>query len=134
MRLNNSIVPKFVNTVFYLYSLLVIFFIVVAYKGLIPYYFGNIPFYDKVGHFLLIGFYSYILNLVLKRQKINFKNFSIPLAPLVIGVIFTIEECFQSLSPVRTFDLLDLACDFAGIYVFYFIDQKITKSTISNKH
>ena len=130
MKSTNNIQPqKFINVAFVFYALFIIFVMVIAYNGMVPNILVKIPFYDKIGHFLLIGFSSYLLNIVLNRHKIKFKNFSITTAPFLVLVFFSIEECFQLLSPVRTFDLTDLLSDFLGVYFFYIFDKSRLKSS-----
>ena len=123
---------KSINPVFYLYSFLIVSIMVIAYNGLIPDVLSRIPLYDKIGHFFLVGFSSYLLNIFLKRHQIKFKSFHILTAPLLVLGFFTIEEFIQQLSPVRSFDLMDLFCDFAGVYFFYLIDKKFPN--ISSKY
>ena len=76
------------------------------------------PGSDKLGHFFLIGISAGLLHLALPHRKLSFLPFSPPLAPLLIALLATLEESSQIFLPTRSFDLLDLTADYAGILFF----------------
>ena len=123
---------KKLNLAFSIYFSVIVFIIVIAYKGMIPVFISNIPFYDKIGHFFLIGFFSYLDNIIMDRKKVKFGNLNLPLAPIIVLTVFIIEEFFQMLSPVRTFDVTDILSDILGVYFFYKFDKHFP--ILSNKH
>ena len=75
---------------------------------------GNIPYGDKLGHFFLMGFFSFLLNLSLNCRKV----WRILLGSLIVATVVTIEEISQIFVRGRTFDLSDLIFDFLGILIF----------------
>lgn len=79
---------------------------------------GNIPFGDKIGHFFLIGIFSLLVNLALNAKVVRLWFFQYLLGSLIVLVIVTLEEFSQIFIRGRTFDIGDLLCDFAGIFIF----------------
>lgn len=79
---------------------------------------GNIPYGDKLGHFCLMGGFSFLLNLVLKAKTIKFWKIEFLSGSLIVLVVVTIEEISQIFISGRSFDWSDLVFDFLGIYLF----------------
>lgn len=75
---------------------------------------GNIPYGDKIGHFCLMGTFSFLVNLSLKCRAV----YRILLGSLIVLSIVTTEEFSQIFVSGRTFDLGDLLFDFIGIVIF----------------
>jgi VanZ family protein len=78
----------------------------------------NLPFGDKVGHFLLMGIFSFLLNLVLNARGFRLGRISFLWGTLIVLAVVTIEEFSQLFVRGRTFDVGDLAADFLGILLF----------------
>lgn len=76
------------------------------------------PYADKAGHFLLMGLFSLLLNLSLSARRVKVENLSLLVGSLVVAFVVTLEEFSQIFVRYRTFDLFDLACDYAGIFLF----------------
>ena len=84
-----------------------------AYLGFIPLWVQQLGV-DKVLHFAMFGLVAFGLYHWLGARGVAWA------AVLAVAVPFTaaaVEESLQSLSPYRTFDLLDLACDLTGMVV-----------------
>jgi polysaccharide biosynthesis protein VpsQ len=79
---------------------------------------GNIPYGDKLGHFLLMGGFSFLLNLVLNARTFRLWKFNYLLGSLIVLIIVTLEEISQIFVAGRTFDWSDLVFDFLGIFLF----------------
>ncbi len=77
-----------------------------------------LPYGDKIGHFLLMGFFSFLLNLALNSKTVSAWKFNYLLGSLIVFVVVTIEEFSQIFVRGRTFDWGDLAADFCGIFIF----------------
>lgn len=80
--------------------------------------FAGIPYYDKVGHFLLMGVLSF-LAVVALAPRLPWMPRAASLA--VVGfvlLVVTIEECSQGLVASRNLSLLDLLFSFGGILLF----------------
>ncbi|MBD2388426.1 VanZ family protein [Cylindrospermum sp. FACHB-282] len=99
--------------------------IISAYLKMLPVKSSTIPFYDTVGHFILIGIAAFLSHLALNKQRINYLNIALPLAPIIVSLLTLTEECLQKLSPNRSFDLMDLAADLCGIIFFTWLAEKI---------
>ncbi len=76
------------------------------------------PLGDKIGHFLLMGMFSLVVNLVLSARTIRIWKLNCLLGSLIVLVIVTVEEISQIYIRGRTFDAGDLAADAAGIIIF----------------
>jgi VanZ family protein len=75
----------------------------------------HIPWGDKIGHFCLMGGFSFLLNLALRARTVKIRRVNLLLGSLIVLLVVTIEEFSQIFVRGRTFDLGDLAFDFAGI-------------------
>jgi VanZ family protein len=94
-----------------------------AYLGQLPRTPLDWPHADKVIHFLLFGALVFWLNLWLGGRTVK----RLPLALLVAFGCALLEELAQSLSPLRSLELLDLASDLAGMVVFYLASQRLLR-------
>ena len=92
----------------------------------------NVPFGDKIGHFLLMGMFSFLLNLALKAKIVQLWFFRYLLGSLIVVGLVTLEEFSQIFVRRRTFDLTDLVADYAGIFIFGEIARSICRKTIKN--
>lgn len=92
----------------------------------------KIPFGDKIGHFLLMGGFSLMLNLALEAKSFQIFQLRYLLGSLLVFGLVTIEEFSQIFVAGRTFDSQDLLFDYAGIFLFgeaaRFLCRKIIKS------
>ncbi len=79
---------------------------------------GNIPYGDKIGHFFLMGGFSFLLNLVLNAKIFRLRKIKFPLGSLIVLIVVTIEEFSQIFISGRSFDWNDLIFDFLGIFTF----------------
>ena len=79
---------------------------------------GHVPYGDKLGHFLLFGMMGLLLDHAAKRHSLRPLGLMIPTAPMALLVFVAAEELSQRWLSTRTFDLGDLAADFAGIGLF----------------
>ena len=77
-----------------------------------------LPLGDKGGHFLLMGGFSFMANLALGARTVRIRHTNALLGSLIVAAVVFCEEASQVLVPGRTFDLMDLAADAAGIWVF----------------
>lgn len=75
---------------------------------------GNIPYGDKIGHLVLMGTLSFLINWCLNFRRI----YRILLGSLIVLFFVTIEEFSQIFIRGRSFDLSDLLFDFIGIFLF----------------
>jgi len=78
----------------------------------------RMPYGDKIGHFLLMGFFSFMLNLALKARTFRIWRINFLLGTLIVLIVVFIEECSQIFIRGRSFDYRDLVADLAGIIIF----------------
>lgn len=78
----------------------------------------RLPYGDKIGHFLLMGMFSLVVNLSLKARTVRVWKLSYLLGSLIVLVVVTAEEFSQIYIRGRSFDWTDLVADWAGIIVF----------------
>ena len=106
---------------FGLYVVILLTIIILAYLGIVPVKLPKIPFYDTLGHLILLGSASYLGHKALGGQTIKLRLFplSIPLAPVVISLFAAIDETLQALSPLRTSCWSDMMANLVGIWLFY---------------
>lgn len=86
---------------------------------------GAYPGSDKIGHFILIGASAGLLNLALGRRTVRFFGRGWLLGSVSLVIFCTLEEISQHGLPARSFDLLDLAGDYAGIFCFGSLAKRI---------
>ena len=108
---------------FILYFVILLTIFVFAYLGIVPVKISAIPFYDTIGHFILLGFASYLGHKALGNRMINIwsRCMSLPLAPILISIFALLEQSLQLLSPLRSSTLSDLAANLIGIWFFYWL-------------
>lgn len=94
-----------------------------AYLGLLPLYLLSWPFADKVLHLLLIGALAFWLNIWLPDWQVQMGRVRLPVAVLLPFALAAAEEVMQGWSPLRTFDLGDLASDLVGLLLFYALSR-----------
>jgi len=101
-----------------------------AYTDELPKALLQIPDYDKIGHFFLLGTLSLLTHKVLRRDILIF-GILISVAPILISAYSIGDEFFQKVSPNRTFDPGDILANLIGIWVFYFIYKIYQRSKFS---
>jgi len=80
--------------------------------------FTSIPYYDKLGHFFLMGILAFLAVITITPQ---FPRRPLKSTVIILGIILTLvalEEYSQIFIPSRTFSLKDYVCDLLGILSF----------------
>lgn len=75
----------------------------------------RVPFGDKLAHLVLATGLGFFAASFAPRPSIGIGAARVPAATLFVLLVATVEELSQRLVAGRTFDLLDLAADAAGI-------------------
>jgi hypothetical protein len=89
-----------------------------ADKGALPGFVRSLyafPGGDKIGHFLLMGALSWLINMSLKARPAPIPSHNILLGSAIVFVVVTLEEVSQLWFRSRSFSLLDLGFSYAGI-------------------
>jgi len=100
------------------FILVLILIVVIANVGLGSTYFPfiySIPGLDKIGHFFLMGVFSFLINLLLKAKKIQFSSLNFLLGSLVVFLVVTFEELSQLFLIYLSW--LDLVFDLGGVFL-----------------
>jgi VanZ family protein len=103
------------------FSLFLVAIVVLANRGEIDHYLGffiALPYGDKIGHFLLMGTLSFLVNLCLKARTFSIANLRLLVGSVVVAAIVSAEELSQAFNPNRTLSLGDWLADIAGIILF----------------
>ena len=95
-----------------------------AYLGKIPMRLLALPYADKVMHFLLFGLVAFWLSFWGRSSNISARSRTVWV--VVLLTLIFIEEGFQSLSPNRTLEIADMACDLMGVLTFWSLGHRIT--------
>ena len=84
--------------------------------------------FDKTIHFLSIVPGTILFNAVLRYRVISVGNRQLLVGTLIVVVLVSIEECLQIYIPFRSFELIDLFADFAGITLAdYFVRHRLSR-------
>jgi polysaccharide biosynthesis protein VpsQ len=79
----------------------------------------DFPYGDKVGHFLLFGLLSLVVNLAVFEARPQAEKVRLAWGTsIVLALMIGAEEVSQRWIPSRTFSLLDLAASYLGVTVF----------------
>ncbi len=92
-----------------------------------------LPFGDKIGHFCLMGTFSFVVNMALNARSLRVWKLNYLLGSLIVLIVVTLEEFSQLFVRGRTFDLMDLLADAAGIVIFGEFAHLIVKKYILSK-
>lgn len=78
----------------------------------------RLPFGDKLGHFFLMGFFSFLVNLLLRARCFQVWKVRCLIGSVLVLTVVTLEEFSQLFISSRSFDVADLLFDLAGILMF----------------
>ena len=78
----------------------------------------HIPLGDKLGHFMLFGMLTLLLDGALRGRAVVLAGWTVPLAGLLVLGFAWAEEASQAFFPNRTLDLADALADLAGVAAF----------------
>lgn len=111
--------PRYTKSALIAFSLFLAGLVVLADSGHGGWLFalaGRIPAGDKLGHFLLFGTLSCLLNGHWRGKTLRLFGRTALWGSTLIMAVVTLEECSQVFFRSRTFDLLDLTADAVGIW------------------
>lgn len=98
-----------------------------AYLGHLPLWLLRVEGIDKVLHFTMFGLITFYLHRWLSARRPGLSARAALLAVLLPFTAAAVEELLQGLSPHRTFDPADLACDLAGMLAFAALSVWLSK-------
>ena len=101
------------------YASTLILLIVAANRGALAIsWLAGIPANDKIGHFVLMGLLSYLVNSAFGGAQWRWRRLSVLKGSVLVTTLVAIEEVSQLWIVHRAFDPADFAADVAGIWVF----------------
>lgn len=111
-----------------LFGLFILLIIVLADRGQLGVlgWLDRIPFGDKIGHFVLYGILTLLLDLALFRSlpHLDRRLLSLRIA-FILALLIGLEEFSQIFFPNRSFDLVDLAFSYLGVFFFSWLALRI---------
>jgi len=115
-----------------LFAFLIILIIVLADMGALPPYLRllkDLPYGDKVGHFILYGILTLLVDLALFRSLPNQSPKQITfMSGLILAVLIGLEEFSQRYFADRTFSLKDLAASYLGVIFFSWLALRMRRA------
>ena len=79
---------------------------------------NQVPWGDKLSHFLLVGLLTLLVNLSFRNRRISIGSRTWLLGSVLVLIVITLEELSQSLIPSRNLDAMDLLANYLGVFVF----------------
>ncbi len=111
-----------------LFTLFILLVIILADAGILNHYIGfiyEIPYADKLGHFILYGILTLLIDLALFRARPDQSRLRTAITcGLVLALLIGLEEFSQKDFPSRTFDLVDLTFSYLGVAFFSWVAIK----------
>lgn len=89
----------------------------------------HIPFGDKLGHILLLGTLTFLVNWAMQAHTFVFKKIQILTGSCIVFALITVEEISQNWLDNRTFDLADLGGNYLGIVLASYAIYRLFKKT-----
>jgi hypothetical protein len=83
-----------------------------------------IPYGDKLGHFILYGTLSILTTIAFNYKYLLVISYRLPIGAIIVLVIAIVEEVSQIFLSNRTFDMVDISADIAGIFIFLWVFNK----------
>lgn len=117
----SSLFSKRMTIVAALYIAFLVTLIVLADKGILRVWLLKLqtfPYFDKIGHFLLLGTASLFVNLALRCRQFKIGSRPFLLGSAIVAVLITLEECSQIFFVFRGFEWSDMFSNWLGIFVF----------------
>ncbi len=77
----------------------------------------RLPAGDKLGHFILFGILSFLVNLILRAAEWRWNSLTLLKGSAIVFSLSAVEEFTQLFFRARTFDLLDLLAGGLGVWL-----------------
>jgi VanZ family protein len=105
----------------FVFLAVILLIIAAANLGIAPELFDpvyELPFGDKAGHFFLMGLLSLLISLGFSLARVRVLSLRLLRNTLLLAALVTLEEFSQIFLDNRSFSLLDLSANYAGIFFF----------------
>lgn len=87
----------------------------------------RLPYGDKIGHFVMLGTLATLAGLSLKGATWRLGRWRVLWGSTIVAALITLEEFSQAFIPHRTFDLVDLSANYAGIFCAGFLVRHLAR-------
>jgi polysaccharide biosynthesis protein VpsQ len=115
---------KYLAFTFSLFIIGVVFLADMGRLGILG-FLNRIPFGDKIGHFLLYGLLTLLIDLALFRSRPDLRPGLVAFrVALTLALLIGLEEYSQQFFANRSFDLVDLAFSCLGLIFFSWVALK----------
>ena len=115
---------KWLTFIFAVFILLIIVLADLGKLGILR-VINQIPYGDKVGHFILYGIMTLLLDLTFLSSLPNRSPKLVVVSiGLILALLIGLEEFSQQYFPKRTFDLIDLMFSYLGVSFFSWVALK----------
>ncbi len=91
-----------------------------------------IPYGDKLGHFMLYGTLSIFSTIAFNYKYWLVSYYRLPIGAIIVLLLAIAEEISQIFLSNRTFDMVDISADIAGIFIFIWLFNKFRTSNMRN--
>ncbi len=88
----------------------------------------EIPFLDKVLHFVVVGGIAFWWTAGWNDPKFSLSKWRLPTALVVMVVLATCEEALQTLSPYRDSNVFDWLANVLGVVTFWWLARRLLVS------
>jgi VanZ family protein len=114
-----------------LFALFLLLIVILADIGALPHFLQvwiDLPYGDKVGHFILYGILTLLVDLALFRSLPNRSPKRVAVrSGWILAILIGLEEFSQQFFANRTFSLKDLAASYLGLIFFSWLALRIRK-------
>jgi polysaccharide biosynthesis protein VpsQ len=114
-----------------LFTFLLLLIIVLADMGALPRYLQllkDLPYGDKVGHFILYGILTLLVDLALFGSRPNrSRKLLVLTSGMILALLIGLEEFSQRYFANRTFSLKDLAASYLGVIFFSWLALRVQR-------
>ena len=125
LRLARFSIMKYFTILFTLFIILIITLANLGQLGFLK-ILNQLPFADKIGHFVLYGILTLLLDLTFTRAfPPPSRKLTVLRIALILSLLIGLEEYSQQFFAKRTFDLVDLTFSYLGVIFFSWVSLKI---------
>ncbi len=121
----NFLIMKWLTFFFTLFIIIVIILADLGKLGILR-VLNQIPYADKVGHFVLYGILTLLLDLTCTRAlPPPSRKLLVLRIALILSLLIGLEEYSQQFFAKRTFDLVDLTFSYLGVIFFSWVSLRV---------
>ena len=118
---------KYITVLFALFIVLVIVLADAGKLGILA-LINSIPYADKVGHFILYGILTLLVDLTAIRARLKITpKLTVVQCGLILALLIGLEEFSQRFFHSRHSDIVDLTFSYLGVIFFSWLALKINR-------